>query len=322
MKKLPCLLLLLLPGACAPERETPPPLVIVLSTDGLLTRAADPDETRISDYNLFIFNAQGFLEESAYVPARSLQPSDGTLRYRTQLLADGPYTILAAANIGYPLVLRSLEEALQERYYMAYPDEYSQGLPMSAWQEGVSAGAAGEITLRLQRLMARIDLCIDRSALDPDVRFTVREVRVGGCPSSVLLFASSRAENSDMIFSGGFLRSGNEVNELNREAGPGRSGCVSLYLLENCQGQVLASVESDRDKILSDRYYSQVCSYVEVRAEYESDHWRTAPDKRLTYRFYLGEDRENFDVERNCLYRITLRPEGSGLNEESWRVEK
>ena len=319
---LPSLLLLLTLSACTQEERPATRLDIRLQPPVPSTRALLPDETLISDYNLYIFNAQGFLEESVYVPARSLQTDGGVVHYRTELLREGPYTLLAAANLGYRLPFRNLDEALQYRYYMAYPDEYSRGIPMSAWQEGVSAGEEGIITLRLQRLMARIDLCIDRSALDPEIRFKVREVCVGGCPSSVLLFATSRAENSDQIFTNGFMHSGNEVNELNRELAPGRSGSISLYLLENCQGTLLHDVQSDRDKVLNDRYYSQVCAYLEIRAEYASPQWQTRPDERLIYRFYLGEDLDNFDVERNCLYRITLRPEGSGLNEESWRVEK
>ncbi len=42
----------------------------------------------------------------------------------------------------------------------------------------------------------------------------------------------------------------------------------------------------------------------------------------LIYRFYLGENRNNFDVRRNTWYRITVQPTGDGLSEESWRVDQ
>jgi hypothetical protein len=42
----------------------------------------------------------------------------------------------------------------------------------------------------------------------------------------------------------------------------------------------------------------------------------------LKYRFYLGEDRNSLDVERNCHYHITVLPEDDGLSEDSWRVDK
>jgi hypothetical protein len=42
----------------------------------------------------------------------------------------------------------------------------------------------------------------------------------------------------------------------------------------------------------------------------------------LKYRFYLGESRNYLSVERNCHYRITVCPEGDGLKDDGWRVDK
>jgi len=308
--------------ACTREESSNVLTHFEISAGDVLTRTTDPDDNQITDYNLYIFNPQGYLEERVYVPARALTLTDGVARHNTVLLKDMPYTILVAANLGYELPFHTLEEALEYRYYLAYPDEYSRGIPLSCYMDGVWAGEDGIIELKLQRLMARIDLNIDRTALDRDVVFKVREVLVGGCPSSALLFATSKVLHTGQLFVNGFLKQGNEVNALNRDETLGISGTVSLYLLENCQGDLLDHIETDSGKVFTEGLLNQVCSYIELRAEYNSARYHTGPGQRLIYRFYLGEDRNNFDVERNCLYRITVKPEGTGLRENSWRVDK
>ena len=100
-----------------------------------------------------------------------------------------------------------------------------------------------------------------------------------------------------------------------------RTAC--LYILENLQGDLLPDARTEKDKVLdvSDAL-SSLCSYLEIKAEYLSGTYGTPPDEYLIYRFYLGESPVNFDVERNCEYGITIRPEGDGLQEDSWRIDK
>lgn len=318
---LPCLLVT---AAC--RNETPPaasvPVRIFLRTDGAITRAMEADELRISDYNLLIYNAFGILEEQVFVPYRELELQEGSVCFETTLLQEVPYTILAAANLGYALPRLSLEEALTYRYHLAYPDEYTQGLPMAACLRECRVGGSGNLDLPLQRLMARIDLNVDRRGLDAGIRLVFTEARLGNCPSSVRLFGESRAETAGQVFLNGFCKSGSQVRELNSDVELGISGTVSLYLLENCQGTLLEDVSSDQEKLLPDGLYPGVCSYVELKAEYYSESWHTRPGGHLIYRFYLGENLRNFDVRRNVCYPVTVRPEGDGLRESSWRVEK
>ena len=56
------------------------------------TRANDPDEDRIADYNLFIFNAYGLLEEKVYVSSRQLETENGVVTHHTRLMQNVPYT--------------------------------------------------------------------------------------------------------------------------------------------------------------------------------------------------------------------------------------
>ena len=103
---------LLVPVGCT-RTETPTISVCFsLFTSGSpRTRANDPDEDRIADYNLFIFNAYGLLEEKVYVSSRQMQTENGVVVHHTRLMQNVPYTILAAANLGYELPCRTLAEA-------------------------------------------------------------------------------------------------------------------------------------------------------------------------------------------------------------------
>ena len=246
---------------------------LILSTaDDTSTRAASPDETMITDYNIFIFNLFGDLEESAYLKGRHLE-------YHTRLLRNVPYTILAAANMGYQLPIRCLSDAREYRYPMAYPDEYREGLPMAAVLEEVTVQE--QMPLRLERLMARIDLQMDRRALAAGTLVKVTDVIIGNGPSSVSLFPVSCMETAAQAFQQGFSLHNDALEALNRDHGDGLSGTVSLYLLEN-------GSETHQ-------------SYVEIRAEYHSDTYHTAPLERLVYRIPLGR------VVRNTVYPQVVR---------------
>ena len=314
--------LLILPLSCESEEE--PEIVqttIILELPS--TRSADPDQYRISDYNLWIFHPNGTLEERRYVSPRELASLGGEAKYRTKLLKGIPYRIYACANLGYELRIDNEAELKAYRYHLAYPDEYSTGLPMASVLEKACVENDGEtLGLALERLLAKVELSIDRSALDADVSFTVREVSVGGCPSSVTPFSPSKAEHSGQIFNNGFIKNGMQTSPLNREVQVGKSESICVYLLENLQGDLLENVVSDQGKVFSDSRLAEICSYIRIKAEYSSPDYRTKPGEYLVYRFYLGENRNNFDVRRNTHYTVSIRPEGDGLNEDSWRVDK
>ena len=65
----------------------------------------------------------------------------------------------------------------------------------------------------------------------------------------------------------------------------------------------------------------ETCSYIELELEYRSA-TQYSYHKNLIYRFYLGDSRNNLDVERNCHYSIIVRPEDDGLSGDGWRVDK
>lgn len=288
---------------------------------GIPTRSALPDELLVSDVNLLIYNAEGLLEERRYIPARQLTVTDGSVQVKTTLLTEASYDIFVAANLGYALQALTREEIESYRYHLAYPDEYSRGVPMTGRLDGYVSGGAEEVRIPLVRTMARIDLTMDRTKLQSDVTFQVTSVHVGNGPSSVRLFGDSKAESAAQVFAGGFALDGRQVQALNIDQSPGVSGTVSLYLPENLQGDLLQT-DDESEKYFSEGPFGQVCSYLEIRGSYHSDSWHTRAGEPLVYRFYLGDGPGNFDVGRNTACKVTVHLEGTGLGEDGWRVDK
>ncbi len=245
-------------------------------------KSDDPeDENMVSDLNIFLYDWNSRLEEHRFLSRRFL---GGNCSFEMKLLSGGTYTLCLAANMGYAMEAPPTLDSLKKtRFHLAYPDEYPKGIPMTGCLENFIPGEDGGL-IPLRRMMARISVGMDRSALDDDVRIYVRRITVGNCPSSALLFGSSFVRNEDEVFPSGFCKADENVEPINRTP----STPVDLYLLENMGGENP--------------------SWIELDMEFHSDKYHTPPGEYLKYRFQTG------DVKRNTSRSITVRPEGDGLN--------
>ncbi len=305
---------ILLPSGCSDMEEARKDAVsISFSGAGLEVRSGDPDEGKISDISLMIFDMSGEAEECIWLEG-------GITECQARLMTGKKYIFCACANFGYQVYADRISELDEVIYQLAYPDEYRQGMPMYAYQEMTVDG--GDISVRLERLMAKISLQMDRSRLSEDVEIFVRSVRIGNCPRKIKVFGKSGAEDEDWCFPSGFHRDESQSSGLNTISDSGMSGSISLYMLENMQGDMPEDVMTDGGKVFDeDDPMREVCSYIEMELEYMSDTYYSI-GKGLVYRFYLGEGRNNLDIGRNCHYHITVTPEDDGLSDDSWRVDK
>ena len=298
--------------ACIPITEQAKVTINFHGADASV-RSVSPDEDKITDISLLIFDEKGNAEDCIWL-------SKGQRSCSTDLLTNKKYTFCACANFGYQVYADHMDELQELSFYIAYPDEYREGIPMAATEE-ILITEDCNIEIDLKRLMARISLRMDRSRLDADVEMYVRSAKIGNCPRYVKPFTDSRIENEDDAFPVGFLLNDMQTAALNHNVGKGLSEGVSLYMFENMQGGTDIPVQSDSEKIF-DKYdkRNNICSFIEMEIEYLSDK-KVSGEKGLIYRFYLGEDRNSFDVIRNTHYHITITPENDGLNENSWRVD-
>lgn len=277
-------------------------------------RSMSPDEEKITDISLIIFDESGQAEDCIWL-------TRGSRTCTTDLVIDKKYTFCACANFGYQIYASHIEELQDIRYHLAYPDEYREGIPMAAVKE-VLITEECIVDIDLQRLMAKISLRMDRSRLDRDVEMNVRSARIGNCPRYAKPFTASKIEDNNDTFPTGYLLNDIQTAELNYNIGEGLSSEVSLYMLENMQGPADGNITHDSEKVFEQKdKRSEVCSYIEMEIEYLSPE-KASGEKGLIYRFYLGEDRNSFDVERNTHYHITVTPENNGLNDDGWRVDK
>ena len=116
----------------------------------MLSKASDPDENLITDISLMVFDDKGNAEECLWL-------DDGQHECEMRLIKETKYTFCACANLGYQVYADDIEELDEIIYYMSYPDEYREGIPMAARVE-VLVGDESEIHIGLERLMAKISL--------------------------------------------------------------------------------------------------------------------------------------------------------------------
>lgn len=273
--------------------------VVHFEGSGYATKALDPDEQKITDISLMVFDETGDAEECIWIPK-----AGGTAELT--LVKGKSYDFRACANFGYQVYADHISELEEVTFHMAYPDEYQEGMPMYASADDVIIGADGTVHLAFDRLMSKISIRMDRSRLSDGVEMYVRSARICNCPKVTNVFVPNKVTGSDKCHNVGFSRNDHETSVLNISGPDGKSGDVAFYMLENMQGNAEANASA--------------CSYIEMELDYMSDtKYSTDP---LKYRFYLGDGMGNHDIERNTHYRILVCPEDDGLSDDGWRVDK
>lgn len=299
------------------EKESSAEVRIVFKDSGYATRSIAPEENRIHDINLLVFCG-----ESAEDRIWTRTPYDNSEHFITLNLLKGKrYSFYAFINFGKKIDAEEISDLNNLKVEIESAERFDKGIPMTAAAEDILIGEDSQITLELERMMAKISLRIDRSRLSEGVDININSIRIGNYPKYAYATAESKVTGSYDCLPSGFYLSGSQCISLNRSGQGGLSGEVSLYMLENMQGDFPWEIGEDEEKVFDDDDpRASVCSYIEIEADYRSDtHFsRTG----LIYRFYLGDGLDNLDVERNCHYHITVSPEDDGLSGSGWRVDK
>ncbi len=301
---------------CSNEYQTAETEVSVNFSCGVMqTRTMMPEEDMVSDISLLVFDETGAAEECLWFP-------DGTKDCTLKLLTGNKYILCAFANFGHQIYADSITELDEMKCHLAHPDDYRSGIPMFTRMEFTAGGDGGKVTVELERLMAKISLRMDRRRLSDGVQAYVRSVKIGNCPRVAGITGSNKVSDGDECFPSGFFLNDSESSALNGTSASGLSRPVSLYMLENMQGSLDTPITEDSEKTFGENDHRKtVCSYIEIELDYMSDLYCSG-SKSLIYRFYLGEGRNDLNVERNCHYHITVVPEDDGLSDDGWRVDK
>lgn len=189
-----------------------------------------------------------------------------------------------------------------------------------------------DIKAELVRIYSMVTVVVDQSGLGSAITVTPISLQLKNVPNAGRLVPDSRIGLDGIISVGEaeVINSGNtsDANFLNG------TNKHTLFLYENMlgdgsnttNGQLyktppgITPATNDKDAVFaSDKAKS--CPYIEIKAQYKNGN--TDQAGIITYRFFLGKDAiNNFDVQRNVHYKITMKLAGSGgENEVSWRVD-
>lgn len=304
--------------SCAlPEEESPQSQIdgselvtVSFRTDlpGMVKSSLTIDEEQIKNINVYAFK-DGLLVSEVY----SLNADEITMI----LPANSTYNIYAVANIGINEADVYEELFVNEFYYsISSIRALSRGVPMRCVSDRVYVGATAQtVDLRLERMIAKINLSVDKVSLLDGLR--VKSVRLCQSASRVHPFkwygqGGSRVESESQTIDGDYA-SAADLNRLNA----GRE--VTFYTLENCQGVLLPDnkrPDMKVPKMIPEK--EKLCSYLEIECEFDGS---GLFDGDVRYRIYLGLDEcTSFDVPGNSSINIQLMLTGDGLKKVTWKA--
>lgn len=301
-----------------PMYSTDDRITLSMICEGPDTKASIPDEYMINDINLLLFE-DGKAENVIW--------KDGLeANARTEIdisyINGRRYSLFAIANMGRKISVNDTSDLNGLIMELPDPDGFNKGIPMSVFIEDIVFDGQKRMDISLERLAAKISVRMDRSRLSKNVKMTVKEVRIGNYPKYAKVMEPSRVSSFYDRFETGFRLTEAQCTALNEAGMGGISGEVSVYMLENMQGNFPYRINEDEEKVLDDGDpLSELCSYLEMELDYSSPDL-ISYDSPLVYRFYLGDGLRSLDIERNCHYRITVIPEDDGLSGGGWRVDK
>ncbi len=270
----------------------------------------DPDETAISNLNIFIYDeASGLVHSTGYFTSYNALHFDNLIEGRR-------YRILALANNGRRNTPVHLSQALQTRVYMDDPESIAEGgIPM-ACDTVITFGSAGDgysVCLGLNRLMARYSLQMDLSQMRGELE--LRSVEIFNVSASVTPWQEESRALADELCDGDALTEEELEGLVEGET-------VRLLVPENMQGNLLEENNDPWQKTPDQlEGADDCCTYLEVLARYRFE-GITIND--LCYRIYLGEDNtKNFDIRRNTSYVLTLSlTDTNAVVASSWKVTR
>lgn len=276
---------------------------------------SDEELDKITDLNVFIYH-EGILlgNYSSYHTDMS------SLMLAFPYDRDG-FNIYMLGNVGKIEAPFHEKDIINLRYVAeSYDQFHSKGFPIA----NVFADyRKGELAVfRLKRLVGQYDIMVRSSAVS--AVYDVKDVRLLNCALDMYPFAPDmKATVFTRDGNYGESPQGDSLTEDDiRALNSGES--VSLYLVENLQGELLPGNTDRRKKIPSslesiDPGRAGSCTYLEVTADITTQSAKYTDGK---YRFYLGQNQTtDFSIKRSTLYDVTLDFTQNMVSEEEWRIE-
>lgn len=275
----------------------------------------DNELNRITDLNVFVYHDGKLLEEHC-----------GYFTDMSELMLSFPYdkngfNIYMVGNVGKLIPPRDETEIRSYRYVVNdYEDFRKNGFPIAnVFRNHLKGDMA---VFRLKRLVGQYNVTMRNSATD--ALYAIKDVRLMNCALDVYPF-DTEGKASLFTFAGAYGEEpkGDSLTEEDiADLNAGKS--VTLYFVENLQGELLPDNDDRRKKIpsaLEDRYtgVSDRCTYIEITADVSTPAAEYTDGK---YRFYLGQNETtDFSIRRSTMYDVILDFTQNMVCEEEWRIE-
>lgn len=270
-------------------------------------------DVAVNDLNVFLYDGNGSLYYTMYskTPGNEIQ---------IKLDPDERYTLYMTANSG-DLTKNGtiLNENGMKELIWSLPESGNKPitengcLPMSGMAVLEPGKYGSTVDFSLTRLVSKFRLIIDTTGLSGDVScFKVTEVNIRNMNMRTGYFKTIEANSADDIAETGATVSGDELKEIYSDG-------IDIFITENIHGDLLSG-NTDEKSHIPPSPFDRLCTYVEIKVDYRN---REQYNDNLTYRYYLhdGHDLDNFDIHRNTMYTCRTVFTGTGINEDSWRID-
>lgn len=262
------------------------------------TRTTADDSSQSDDISLLVFDRFGMAEENIYTTEN---------QYSLELISGETYSFYAFAGFGHQIYADEISEIDEFTFsYTGLMAGEGMRLPRYAFQKDVIIKEDMDICMELRHLLAKVSISIDRSSLDDDVSLNVTGLDICNCPVYSYIFSDNGrpAGRRDISWPQ------EAVMNLNT-GGTDHIGEVTIYLPEEPLRQEKRAYDSAGED----------CSHIEVRMDYLS-YSHFTEEGPLIYRLHIGDSLWCSNFVRNSHHKVTLRPTGSGLESEGWKIDK
>ena len=192
----------------------------------------------------------------------------------------------------------------------------------------------------LQRTRAMFTVSLNGTAgLKSGVSITPKSMKVCNIPSSCWVtkdnaISSDIQKAADVTYTAAELKWSGSVTQGKSVGVHAKSndaslpnGFVPIYMYENKQGKTENTSRETKYpqgcSSIEDAKSNQTHSYIEIEADYKYEENGSLKNSgTVIYRFFLGgNDINDFNMQRNCYYRLTLNLKGFGGAAEDGKVE-
>ena len=279
---------------------------------GVRSSFSATEMNRLTDLNIFVYHqGQLLTEHSGYYDDVS------SLMLSFPVGKDG-FNIYMLGNVGRLDPPMAEEQIGGMRYVVGDYEEFrTRGVPVAGVFKEFYRGTLADFPL--QRLVGQFDIRMKQSA--DKASYLIKDIRVMNCALDVYPFAENakaslfaRSYQYDQRCLGDMLTD-EDVELLNC------GGVVSLYFVENLQGELLPDNTDQSAKIPSSLPdgVADCCTYIEITADVTTQMAHYTDNR---YRFYPGgNETSDFSIRRNTLYRVELDFTQNMISEQEWRIE-